>query len=139
MQTTTSSKLQSFFDTFLVCAGLPPENREALSNGGFFTGAHGTSWRLVVTGERENTTVRPELILPISVLKMHGQEILNMLALQGYLLAEMNWWLSANEKGFLKLTSTAWSSEPSETLSILDAAHLIAPQIMHYIVNGEIK
>lgn len=135
----SGSELQSFFDTFLVCAGLPPENRQALTNGEFFTDAHGTSWRLVITGEQENTTARPELVLPISVFKMHGQEILHMFALQGYLLAEMNWWLSANEKGFLKLTSTAWSNEPSETLSMLDVARLIAPQIMQYIVSGKVQ
>lgn len=137
MQNLSSLETQVFFDTFLICAGLPPESRENLVKGASFACVHGTSWRLVATGKQENQVIRPELILPISVLKMHGQEVLNMLALQGHLLSEMNWWLSANEKGFLQLTSTAWSNEPNETLSILNVARLIAPQIMQYIVNGK--
>jgi hypothetical protein len=130
---------QSFFDVFAMSVGLPDESREALVKGLFFPSSDNTLWRLITVSEQENRSVRPELLLPMSVLEMQGQEVLRMLALQTYLFAEMNWWLSATDKGFLQLTSVAWTNQPSETVAMLDVARLIAPQIMQYIVHGEIK
>ncbi len=139
MQTHPKFEAQNFFDTFLISAGLPDESRKGLMDGLFFPGADSTLWRLLVANEPEKFAVRPELVLPISVLEMQGQEVLRLLALQNYLFAEMNWWLSATDTGFLQLTSVVWSNESSATLSMLDIARLIAPQIMQYIIAGEVK
>jgi hypothetical protein len=139
MQTLLKTEAQNFCDAFLISAGLPFESRKALMDGSFFTGVDDIAWRLVITDEDENCTIRPELILPMSVLKMQGQEILHMFGMQAYLFTEMRWWLNATDKGFLQLTSVVCSNDPNETVSMLDVARLIAPQIMRYIVQGKVK
>lgn len=139
MQSLLNTKVQDFCATFLVAIGLPFESRDALLRGLYFVGAHGTSWRLVITDENGEFVVRPELILPLSVLKMQGHEILNMFGIQAYLFTELKWWLSANDKGFIQITSINCSSDPHEAIAMLDTARVIAPTVMQYIVIGKLS
>jgi hypothetical protein len=137
MQTQATSEVQRFMDTFLASINMSIENKQGLIDGLYFAGPDNTVWRLIISSNQKEFSVQPELMLPMSVLEMQGQEILRMFAVQAYLFSEMNWWLSATEKGFLQLTSVIYFKDSSETIAMLDIGQLISSLCMQYILHGE--
>jgi hypothetical protein len=126
-----------FMTEVAVQLGLPVHSAAAIASAQPFASPQGLLCRLHLMQGDGPTRVRPEVLLPLSVEHLSGDDTLRMLATQAALLSTFDCWLTAAEGGWLALTSVAPLATAAEVSNALAMANALAPGIMHTITVGE--
>jgi hypothetical protein len=126
-----------FFATLALKLNLPTAQAHHLAQGEPFVGPSGLLCRLQVEQDETGVLVQPVMVLPLSAAELSGDEVVRMLQLQEWTLAELSWWLGISDEGLLQLTSTRWCETPDEACDALNLVNTMGPNMVRAIVLNE--
>jgi hypothetical protein len=92
---------------------------------------------LQVEQDETGVLVQPVMVLPVSAAELSGDEVVRLLQLQEWTLAELHWWLGMSDNGLLQLTSSRWCETPDEVCDALNLVNTMGPTVVRAIVLSE--
>ena len=135
-QQSTLNSIQPLLATVSTILGLSPPIHARLAAGEPILGPSGLLCRIHTQGASHPLRAFPEIILPLSVRELGGDDVVRLLAVQETLLTECGWRLGMSEQGLLSLLPLMSENGAETIAALLNQGQTIGRSVLNVLTQS---
>lgn len=127
---------KKFFLELTLYLGMALDNKARLEANRLFSGPSGLLCRVQTRQDKTQLSARPEVMLPLTLAGLDGEELRRLMTLQAAALSELGWYVGPSHEGFVAVCPLRWTQQAEVVASELDVGNVLGKMVLDFM-SGE--